>query len=206
MRSRMEFEVLEQLGDQLERLPAESTRRGSFRVSSSAAVVMALCVGVVGTASAATVIVARSAGDDPAAEVRRELKTPRPAPAEPAATYSALADGEVHDGPPVAGAHVTVNGNRRGGCIRVLIEGDLGPAASCFTEQNLQAKPIWNTVGGLLIVLVPDAATDITIEVRDGSRQRTAATNNLVVATTSDKVEYTVDGKIMKVQATKSPS
>jgi hypothetical protein len=138
--------------------------------------------------------------------MRRALRSPDPAPAGPAGAYSALADGKVHDGPQVAGAHVTVYGNHLGGCIRVLRDGALGPGGTCFTEQDLDATPLWYTNAGILVVLVPDMATDITIEAADGSRRPATATSNLVVAAHSDVVTYSMGEKIVKVTPVTSVS
>jgi hypothetical protein len=52
-----------------------------------------------------------------------------------------------------------------------------------------------------LIVLVPDTATDITVEASDGTRRTATATSNLVVADRSDTVRYSVSGKQMTVAA-----
>lgn len=202
MESKMEFEVLAQLGEQFERLSAEPPRRRPVRISSSAAVVAALCAGVVGTASAATVIAVRSNSNTQEAELRRAFKSPGPGPAGLAASYSALADGKVHEGPQVAGAGVTVHGSPIGGCISVLPDGALGPGGSCFTEQDVNAPTgLWNTVGGIFVVLVPDAATDISVQASDGIRRPATATSNLVVADRSDVVRYSVGGKEITVAA-----
>jgi hypothetical protein len=202
MSSKMEFEVLAQLGEQFERLPAEPSRRRPVRISSSAAVGAALCVGIVGTASAATVIAVRSDGDKQEAELRRAFKSPGPAPVGLAASYSALADGKVHQGPQVEGAEVTVHGSPIGGCIKVMPDGARGPGGSCFTEQDLNAMTsMWNSVGRILVVLVPDAATDISVQTSDGTRQPATATSNLVVADRSDIVRYSAGGKEITVAA-----
>ena len=132
----------------------------------------------------------------------RALKSPEPAPPALAASYSALADGKVHEGPKVAGATVTVHGNRSGGCIWVLFDGDQGPGGSCFTEQNVNATSgVWSTTGDVLIVLVPDAATDISIEDSDGTRRPATATSNLVAGDRGDTVRYSVSGKQVTVRA-----
>jgi hypothetical protein len=142
------------------------------------------------------------------ADPRRTLRSPKPAPAELAASYSSLADGKVHEGPPVRGrrgdaegrdATVTIHGTATGGCIAVMFDGDLGPGGSCFTVQNVKAQTQWLTSGGILFVLVPDAATDISIETSDGTRRPTTATSNLVVAHPSDTVRYSVGGNTMTV-------
>jgi hypothetical protein len=206
MDSKMEFDVLAQLGEQIERLPAQPPRRRPVRMSTSAAVVAALCVGIVGTASAATVIAVRSGSDKPEAELRRAFKSPGLAPAGLADSYSALADGKVHEGPQVAGAEVTVHGSPIGGCISVLPNGALGPGGSCFTEQDVEAGSLWNTVGDILVVLVPDAATDISVQAADGIRRPATATSNLVVAHRSDIVRYSVGGKATTVAADGSGS
>ena len=141
-------------------------------------------------------------------EPRRTLQSPKPAPAELAASYSSLADGNVHEGPPVRGrrggakgrdATVTIHGTSTGGCIAVMFDGDLGPGGSCFTVQNVNARSQWVTIGGILLVLVPDAATDISIETSDGTRRPTTATSNLVVAQPSDTVRYSVGGNATTV-------
>jgi hypothetical protein len=192
----MEFEVLARLGEQFERLAAEPPRRRPLRMRSSAAVVAALCAGIAGTASAATVIAVGSGSDKPAAALRHALKTPGPAPAGLAAAYSALADGKVHEGPHVAGADVTVHGSAIGGCISVMPAGALGPGGSCFTQQDVAAPTgLWSTVGDILVVLVPDAAADISVQAADGIRRPATATSNLVVARPSDIVRYSVGGK-----------
>jgi hypothetical protein len=206
MGSKMEFDVLAQLGEQFERLPAQPPRRRPVRMSSSAAVVAALCVGIVGTASAATVIAVGTGSDKQEAELRHAFKTPGPAPAGLAASYSALADGKVHEGPQVAGADVTVHGSPTGGCISVMPDGALGPGGSCFTEQDVNATSLWNTLGDILVVLVPDAATDISVQAADGIRRPATATSNLVVAHRSDIVRYSVDGKKTTVAAARSGS
>jgi hypothetical protein len=200
----MEFDVLAQLGEQFERLPAQPPRRRPVRMRSSAAVVAALCVGIVGTASAATVIAVRSGGDNQEAELRRAFKSPGPAPAGLADAYSALADGKVHAGPRGAGADVTVHGSPIGGCISVMHDGALGPGGGCFTEQDVNAGSLWSTVGDILVVLVPDAATDISVQGADGIRRPAAATSNLVVAHRSDIVRYSVGGNEMTVAANRS--
>ena len=142
------------------------------------------------------------------AEPRRTLKSPKPAPVELAASYSSLADGKVHEGPPVRGrrgdaegrdATVTIHGTSTGGCIAVMFDGDRGPGGSCFTVQNVKARTQWFTNGGILFVLVPDAATDISIETSDGTRRPTTATSNLVVAHASDTVRYSVGGNTTTV-------
>lgn len=139
--------------------------------------------------------------DEQGAELRRTLTSPRPAPVELAASYSSLADGTVHEGPPVPGATVTIHGSAAGGCIAVMFDGDLGPGGSCFTAQDVKATSQWLTIGGKLFVLVPDAASDISVEIPDGGRRSTAATSNLVVADASDTVRYSVGGKTMAVAA-----
>ncbi len=201
MGSKMEFDALEQLGEQFERLSAEPPRRRRVRISSSAAVMAALCAGIVGTASAATVIAVRSGSDTQEAELRRAIKSHGPAPAGLAASYAALADGKVHEGPQVAGADVTVHGSPVGGCISVMPDGALGPGYSCFTEQDVEATSLWSTVGDIFVVLVPDAATDISVQASDGTRRPAMATSNLVVADRSDIVRYSVGGKKMTVAA-----
>jgi hypothetical protein len=206
MDSKMEFEVLAQLGEQFERLSAEPPRRRPVRLSSSAAVVAALCVGIVGTASAATVIAVRAGNDKPEAELRHAFKSPGPAPSGLAAAYSALADGKVHEGPRIAGADVTVHGSPTGGCISVMPDGALRPGGSCFTEQDVEATSLWSTVGDILVVLVPDAATDISVQSGDGIRRPATATSNLVVAHRSDIVRYSVSGKETTVAADLSAS
>ncbi len=86
--------------------------------------------------------------------------------------------------------------------ILVLPDGARGPGGSCFTEQNVDAPTgLWSTTGGILIVLVPDTATDITVEASDGTRRTATATSNLVVADRSDTVRYSVSGKQMTVAA-----
>lgn len=199
MGSKMEFDVLAQLGEQFERLPASPPRRRRIRMSSSAAVVATLCVGIVATASAATVIAVRSGSDKQEAELRHAFKSPGPAPAGLAASYSALADGKVHEGPQVAGAEVTVHGSPTGGCISVMSNGALGPGGGCFTEQDVKAGSLWSTVGDILVVLVPDAATNISVQASDGIRRPATANSNLVVAHRSDIVRYSVDDKEMAV-------
>jgi hypothetical protein len=139
---------------------------------------------------------------------RRTLRSPMPAPAELAASYSSLADGKVHEGPRVRGrqghakgrdATVTIHGTSTGGCIAVMFDGDLGPGGSCFTVKNVRAGSQWFTNGGILIVLVPDAATDISVETSDGTRRPTTAASNLVVAHPSDTVRYSVGGNTTTV-------
>jgi hypothetical protein len=206
MGSKMEFDVLAQLGEQFERLSAEPPPRRPVRMSSSAAVVAALCVGIVGTASAATVIAVGTGSDKQDAELRHAFKTRGPATPGLAASYSALADGKVHEGPQVAGADVTVHGSSAGGCISVMPDGALGPGGSCFTEQGVNATSLWNTLGDILVVLVPDAATDISVQAADGIRRPATATSNLVVAHRSDIVRYSVDGKETTVAADGSGS
>lgn len=134
-------------------------------------------------------------------EPRRTLRSPRPAPVELASSYSALADGKIHQGPRIRGrqgqakgrdATVTIHGTSTGGCIAVMYDGDLGPGGMCFTERNVKAQTQWLTNGGILFVLVPDAATDISIETTKGIRRSTTATSNLVVARPSDTVRYSV--------------
>ena len=164
--------------------------------------VAALCVGIVGTASAATVIAVRSGNDKQKAELRRAFKSPGPGPAGLAASYSALADGKIHEGPQVAGADVTVHGSPIGGCISVMSDGARSPGGSCFTEQDVTATTgLWNTVGDILVVLVPDAATDISVRTPDGVLRPATAASNLVVAGRSDTVRYSVDGKEFTVAA-----
>lgn len=140
--------------------------------------------------------------DNPRAELRA-LKTRAPAPTGLAASYAALADGKIHMGPKVARKTVTVHGTRIGGCIWVLPDGARGPGGSCFTEQDVKVTNLWMTTGGILLVLVPDAATDITVSAPDGTRRRATATSNLVVAHRRDTVRYTVSGKRTTVTATR---
>jgi hypothetical protein len=206
MDSKMEFDVLAELGEEFERLAAEPPRRRRVRMSSSAAVVAALCVGIVGTASAATVIAVRAGSDKQEAELRHAFKSPGPAPVGLAVSYSALSDGKVHEGPQVAGADVTVHGSPIGGCISVMPDGAMGPGGSCFTEQDVEAGNLWSTLGDILVVLVPDAATDISVQASDGIRRPATATSNLVVARRSDIVRYSVGGKEMTVAADGSAS
>jgi hypothetical protein len=135
------------------------------------------------------------------AELRRSLKSPKPAPAELAALYSSLADGNVHEGPPVPRATVTIHGTSTGGCIAVMPDGALGPGGSCFTVKHVKAQSQWLTLGGILVVLVPDDATDISVETPDGTRRPTTATSNLVVAHASDTVRYSASGNTMTVSS-----
>ncbi len=198
----MEFDALARLGEQFERLSAAPPpRRRRIRLRSSAAVVAAVCAGVAGTASAATVIAVSTGGGTQEAELRHAFKSPGPAPAGLAAAYSALADGKVHAGPPVAGARVTVHGSPAGGCISVLPDGALGPGGGCFTAQDVKAGGLWETVGDILVVLVPDAATGISVRAADGARRPATATGNLIVARRSDVVSYTVGGKKTTIAA-----
>jgi hypothetical protein len=144
-----------------------------------------------------------TASPDPRAAERRALQTPAPAPARLAASYAALADGKAHPGPRVARKTVTVHGTRLGGCIWVLPDGARGPGGSCFSEQDVKATNLWMTTGGILLVLVPDTATDITVVAPDGTQRRATATSNLVVAHRSDTVRYTASGKRTAVTATR---
>ena len=139
---------------------------------------------------------------------RPGARASQPAPAELSGSYSSLADGQVHEGPPVRGrqghekgrdATVTIHGTATGGCIEVLFAGDLGPGVSCFTAAN--AGRLWMATGGILLVLVPDAATDISVEDRDGSRRPPTATSNLVAAHPSDTVRYSVGTERTTVKA-----
>jgi hypothetical protein len=140
----------------------------------------------------------------------RTLGSPGPAPAELAKSYSSLADGKVHKGAPVQGrrghekgrdATVTIHGTATGGCIAVMFDGDLGPGGSCFTVRDIRAGTQWLTTGGLLFVLVPDAATDISVQSRDGTRRPTTAASNLVVAEPSDTVRFSLAGQMVTVRA-----
>jgi hypothetical protein len=137
----------------------------------------------------------------PQAKPPRTLRSPEPAPVELAASYAALADGKVHEGPPVPGATVTIHGSSTGGCIAVMFDGNLGPGGSCFTVKNVKTRSQWLTTGGKLLVLVPNAAMDISVETPDGTRRPTTATSNLVIARPSDIVRYSVGGKKMTVTA-----
>ncbi len=138
----------------------------------------------------------------PPPQVLRTLTSPKPAPIELASSYASLADGKVHEGPPVPGATVTIHGSSTGGCIAVMPDaGALGPGGSCFTVQDVRAIEQWLTTSGILVVLVPDAATDISVETPDGTRQPTTATSNLVVADPSDTVRYSVGEKEVSVTA-----
>lgn len=139
---------------------------------------------------------------DTRAAERRALTTPAPAPAGLAASYAALADGKVHPGPTVARKTVTVHGTRMGGCIWVLPDSARGPGGSCFSEQDVKATSLWMTTGGILLVLVPDTATDITVKAPDGARRPATATSNLVLAHRADTVRYTIGGKRTTVTAT----
>lgn len=206
MDSKMEFDALSQLVDQFERLPATAPSRGrKIRLGSPAVLGAALCIGVVGTASAAKVVSVISDGSEKAEVIRRDFKTPAPAPAGLAASYSALADGKVHAGPPVDGAKVSVHGGPKGACIDVLSDGALGPGGSCFTEADAKATNLWNTIGSILVVLVPDKATDITIKTADGTRRPGTAISNLVVADRSDTVSFAIDGKDIDVASPAQP-
>ena len=146
----------------------------------------------------------------PDVELRRAFKSPGPGPAALAASYSALADGKVHEGPQIAGARVTVHGSPIGGCIKVLPDGARGPGGMCFSEKDIKAVKattgMWNSLGGILVVLVPDAATDISIQPPDGVRRPATATSNLVVAHRSDVVRYSIGGNIVKVTPVTSSS
>jgi len=142
----------------------------------------------------------------PAAEPRRTLRSPTPAPVELAASYASLADGEVHEGPPISRATVTIHGTATGGCIVVMPDGALGPGGSCFTVQNVRGRSLWLTTGGSLFVLVPDAATDISVETRDGTRRPATATSNLVVADASDTVRFSLGSKHLTVRAARARS
>lgn len=142
--------------------------------------------------------------DEQRAERLRTLRSPEPAPAELAASYASLADGKVHEGPPVPGATVTIHGTSTGGCIAVMSDGAQGPGGSCFTVRDVRATSQWLTTGGNLFVLVPDAAADLSIKTRDGTRRPGTATSNLVVADASDTVRYSVGGKTLTVRAARS--
>jgi hypothetical protein len=142
----------------------------------------------------------------PQAKRLRTLGSPKPAPVELGTSYSSLADGKVHEGPPVPGATVTIHGSSTGGCIAVMFDGDLGPGGSCFTVQNVDAGSLRFTLSGLMVVLVPDEATDITLKTPDGARQPTTATSNLVIATPSDTVRYSAGGKTITVTASRVSS
>jgi hypothetical protein len=108
-----------------------------------------------------------------------------------------LADGTVHEGPQVAGADVTVHGSPTGGCSSVMPDGARGPGGSCFTERDVNATSLWSTVGDILVILVADAATNIS---HPGSRQHPAtATINLVAADRSDIVRYSAGGTVTPV-------
>ena len=205
---------------ELEQRLVESARGRARRRLRRALIVLAPAVAVVAAAAvlvlpserpgpipaderpAPTPTATASPTDTRAAE-RRTLTTAAPAPAGLAASYSALADGKVHPGPTIARKTVTVHGTRMGGCIWVLPDGALGPGGSCFTEQDVKATSLWMTTGGILLVLVPDTATDITVQAPDGTRRPATATSNLVLAHRSDAVRYSVGGKRTTVTAAK---
>jgi hypothetical protein len=84
-----------------------------------------------------------------------------------------------------------------------MVDGDLGPGGTCFTAENVKAQSQWLTAGGKLFVLVPDTASDITVETLDGERRPIKATNNLVVTGSSDTVRYSVGDMTRTVKAAK---
>jgi hypothetical protein len=64
-------------------------------------------------------------------------------------------------------------------------DGARGPGGSCFTERDVNATSLWSTVGDILVILVADAATNISIQAADSIRRRRPSTSSRLTAQTS---------------------
>lgn len=209
MTDRMHFDALEDLGKQIHRL--ESSRQpGAARVRrwrSPSVLVLLLGVGVAGTASAAGVLEGIKVNSDGSvrpqdqaaisaslAPERRAQTAPHPAPAEVSTAFSAFADGKDHDADAPQSMRVWAQGTQRGGCIWHQKSTDLGPGGSCFTAAELLSGNAWTTSRGLLLVAVPDGATDVTVRTEDGVPRRYRVTSNILTASSGDRYTYRLNG------------
>ena len=212
MPDRMNFDALEDFAHQLEALPEpQKARWRAWNGWSPFALLVAVGACAVGTASAAGVISGLPFNSDGSvrpedqaalqrrlAPERKATTQPHPAPAAVGTRFTAFADGTRHDAASLDGIKVWANGTQRGACIHFMRRTDLGPGGNCYRAEELLSGIGWGTSSGLLMVPIPDAASELRVRRPDGTTAEARAVNNVLVTRAGNRYSYRLSNQVVE--------